>query len=175
MSNHSVTRRRTELGLRREEWDLLVKLPGRVVVAATSVRADPARRTVPEGLAGIDAIAAGRAAASRLVRDVVTAIYAEPDDDLPTTDGFADRAAGRTEVLAACRVATRLVAERAGRAEADAYRHWLVAIAARVCRAAPTNGLLGLGGRPIGPAERRFLAELEAAFDGSTGGAFDGG
>src|SRR5439155_14251425 len=94
MSNQSATRQRTEVPFRRAEWDLLVKLPGRVVVAATSAQADPARRTVAEGLAGIDAIAAGRASASRLVREIVAAIYDEPDDDRPVAEEFRNRGAG---------------------------------------------------------------------------------
>ncbi|OLB75017.1 MAG: hypothetical protein AUI14_22050 [Actinobacteria bacterium 13_2_20CM_2_71_6] len=166
MSNQSAIRPRTELPFRREEWDLLVKLPGRVVVAATSAEADRARRTVAEGLAGIDAIAAGRASASRLVRDVVAAIYDESDDDQPAAEEFRHREAGIAEVLASCRVAGRLLVERAGRVEADAYRNWLGAIATRVCHAARTGGVLGLGGQAVSPAERRFLADLAAAFDG---------
>jgi len=158
MSNQSGLRQRTELPFRRAEWELLVKLPGRVVVAATSAaHADPTRRTVAEGLAGIDAIAAGRASASRLVRDIVAAIYDEAG------------AAGeypQPEVLDACRTALRLLTERAGRVDADAYRHWLVAIAARVCRAARTGVTLGLGDQPISVAEREFLARLEAALTG---------
>jgi hypothetical protein len=162
MSNQPATGQRTELPFRRAEWDLLVKLPGRLVVAATSAQADPARRTVAEGLAGIDAIAAGRASASRLVRDVVAAIYDEPDDR-PAAEEFRDPAAGTAEVLADCRVAVRLLIERAGRMEADAYRHWLVAIATRVCHAARTGGVLGVAGAAISPAERTFLAGLAAA------------
>jgi hypothetical protein len=166
MSNQSAIRQRTALPFRRAEWDLLVKLPGRVVVAATSAQADSARHTVLEGLAGIDAIAAGRASASRLVRDVVAAIYQEPDDDRPVAEEFQDRAAGIADVLAGCRSAGRLLAERTGRTDADAYRYWLVAIATRVCHAARTGGLLGVGGAAVSPAERRFLAELSAALDG---------
>src|SRR2546423_4114324 len=124
MSNRPGTRQRTELPFRRVEWDLLVKLPGRVVVAATCAQPDDARRTVAEGLAGIDAIAAGRASASRLVRDIVAAIYDEPDD-AELTDRPLDIAGG----LADCRTAARLLTERAGRLETDAYRHWLGAIA----------------------------------------------
>src|SRR5437762_13482060 len=100
MSNQSATRQRTEVPFRRAEWELLVKLPGRVVVAATSAQADPPWRTVAEGLAGLDAIAAGRASASRLVRDVVTAIYAETQDDPPVAGNLRERT---TEVLAGCR------------------------------------------------------------------------
>jgi hypothetical protein len=167
MSNQSATRQRIELPFSREEWELLVKLPGRVVVAATSAQADSARRTVAEGLAGIDAIAAGRASASRLVRDVVAAIYAETeDDDQPVAEEFHDRPAGIADVLGACRAAGRLLVARTGREDSDAYRHWLEAIAARVCQAARTGGLLGLGVPLVSPAERQFLAELAGAFDG---------
>src|SRR2546421_4830045 len=166
MSNQSAVRPSTEVPYRRDEWELLVKLPGRVVVAATSAEADTARRTVVEGLAGIDAIAAGRASASRLVRDVVAAIYAENDEDRPTAEEFHDRAGGITDVLGACRQAGRLLAERAGREDRDAYRHWLESIAARVCRASRSGGLLGVGGPLVSIAEQRFLAELGAAFDG---------
>ena len=157
---------RTATPFTRAEWERLVTLPGRVVVAATSAQADSARHTVHEGLAGIDAIAAGRASASRLVREVVAAIYHEPDEDRPVAEEFQDRAAGIAAVLAECRDAGRLLAERAGRTDADAYRHWLVAIATRVCHAARSGGLLGFGGAAISPDERRFLAELEAALSG---------
>ncbi len=166
MSNQSATRQRTEMSFRRAEWDLLVKLPGRVVVAATSAQADTARRTVAEGLAGIDAIAAGRASASRLVRDIVGAIYDEPDEDRPVAEEFRDRGAGIADVLDGCRTAGQLLAERVGRMDADAYRFWLVAIATRVCRAARTGSTLGFGGEPVSPAERRFLTDLEAALAG---------
>ncbi len=93
----------------------------------------------------------------------MAAIYDEPDDDRPAAEQFAHRAAGIAGVLEACRFAAQLLAERAGRVDADAYRHWLVAIATRVCHAARTGGVLGLAGAAVSPAERRFLAELEAA------------
>lgn len=167
MSNQSATQQRTGLPFSRQEWDLLVRLPGRVVVAATSTQADPARRTVAEGLAGIDAIAAGRASASQLVRDVVAAIYAETEvDNEPVAKELPGRPAGTADVLEACRTAGRLLAERAGRADSDAYRHWLEAIAARVCRAAHGGGVTGLGAPLVSPVERQFLADLAAAFDG---------
>jgi len=155
------------LPFRRDEWALLVRLPGRVVVAATSAQPDTARRTVAEGLAGIDAIAAGRASVSRLVRDVVAAIYAETGaDEPPAAAEFHDPAGGVAAVLTGCREAARVLAERAGREDYDAYRHWLEAIAARVCQAARTGGVPGLGGQLVSPAEWRFLAALGAAFDG---------
>src|SRR5690348_17091564 len=109
MSNQSAIRQRTELPFSRDEWKLLVKLAGRVEVAAASAQGGPAGRPVAEGWAGIDAIAAGRASASRLVRDVVAAIYAETDDDRPVAEEFNDRPAGIADVLGACRAAGRLL------------------------------------------------------------------
>jgi hypothetical protein len=169
MSNQVVSNQpvspRTAWALPDSEWNLLVTLPGRVVIGATSAQPDRARRTVVEGLAGLDAIAAGRSSASRLVRDVVSAVYQEPDDR-PAAQEFTDRAAGIADVLAACRDADRLLRERVDRVEADAYRHWLLAIATRVCHAARTGGLLGIGGAALRPAERAFLADLTAALHG---------
>ncbi|MGW4466842.1 hypothetical protein [Micromonospora sp. NPDC004704] len=63
-----------------DEWKLLIRLPGRVLVAATSPQPASPRHAVLEGLAGLEGIAAGRAFDSDLVRAVVAAIYAEPDD-----------------------------------------------------------------------------------------------
>jgi hypothetical protein len=98
---------------------------------------------------------------------VVAAIYAETGDDEPSAaEEFHHRAGGIAGVLAGCREAARLLAARASREDCDAYRHWLEAIAARVCQAARTGGVLGLGGYLVSPAEQRFLAALGAAFDG---------
>jgi hypothetical protein len=161
MSNQVMSAQRT-WSLGHREWELLVTLPGRVVIAATSAQPDPARRTVAEGLAGLDAIAAGRSSASPLVRDVVSAVYHEPDD----RQGGPPDGTGAAEVMAACREAGRLLADRVDRTNAEAYRRWLLAIATRVCHAARTGGLRGVGGAALGPAERRFLADLTAALEG---------
>jgi hypothetical protein len=148
----------------RDEWELLVRLPGQVVVAATSAEADSPRRTVAEGLAGIEAIAAGRDSASGLVRDVVTTIYHETGTP-SAAEEYRDPASGIAGVLACCRRAAGVLAVRAGREDADAYRHWIEAIAARVCHASRGTDLLGFGGPPVSEAEWHFLAELAAAFD----------
>jgi len=166
MSHQPSPRHRTDTAFGCEEWDLLVALPGRVVIAATSAEPDAPRRTVAEGLAGIEAIAAGRASASPLVRDVVTSIYQETDGDPPAAEEFQDRVDGIAAVLDACRVAATVLASRTGREDADAYRHWIESIAVRVCRSARSGGVLGFGGSPVSAAEREFLAGLGAAFDG---------
>jgi hypothetical protein len=157
---------RTEMPFLREEWDLLVKLPGRLVVAATLAGTAPSRRTVAEGLAGIDAIAAGRSSVSRLVRDVVAAIYDEADEDRSAPTQVRDRRTAVAEVLIACRSAAALLADRVSRQDADAYQHWLEAIAARVCHAARAGALFGPPQRPQGDRERAFMAALSHAFEG---------
>jgi hypothetical protein len=148
------------------EWELLVRLPGRVLVAVVSAEPDGARQTVAEGLAGIEAIAAGRASPSRLVRDVVAAIYAERDDDAPVAEEFVDAWTGTASVLAECRAAARTLADRVPAPDAAAYRAWLATIAGTVCAAARSGGLFGLGGEPVSPAERRFLDDLAEALAG---------
>jgi len=148
------------------EWRLLVELPERVVIAATSAEPDGMRRTVDEGMAGDRAIEAGRHSDSPLVRRVAAELWTDDDAGAPrpTAVEFNDRARGVAEVLAACRRAADLLAARAARADADAYRDWIGDIAQQVCAAARSGGFLGFGGEPISTAERRFLADLTAAF-----------
>ncbi len=150
----------------RAEWHLLVRLPGQVVVAATSAEADSPRRTVAEGLAGIDAIAAGLQSPSPFVRRVVAMIYAEHDDGAPTATEFDDRAAGLADVLATCRRAAAMLAERCPAGDRAAYADWLLSIADRVCSASRSGGVLGIGGARVSDAERRFQDDLGRALGG---------
>lgn len=145
------------------EWRLLTRLPARVVVAATSAEPDSPRRTVAEGLAGLEAIAGGRVFDSDLVRAVAAAIYAESTDDTPAAEEFTDREAGVAEVLAGCREASEILAARADPADSAAYRQWVQSVAVRVCGASRTGGLLGVGGEQVSPAERAFLDNLATA------------
>jgi hypothetical protein len=137
------------------EWDLLVRLPGRVLVAATSAERDSARRTVAECLAGVDAIAAGRSSHIPLLQEIVAAIYSEQVGDHDPLE-FADPRSGIASVLADCRAAARTLERRVLNADATAYRDWLVDIAVSVCSAARP-------GSRVTPAERRFLADLALA------------
>lgn len=155
----------------RAEWDLLVKLPGKVVIAATSAEADSPARTVAEGLAGLDAIAAGRSSDNPLVRRVVATIYtepdtAEPDEGVATAEEFVDRAAGLAGVLDACRVAAGVLARRAEPDDRRAYQAWIFSIADRVCGVSRSGGVLGIGGVAVSPAEREFLADVTVALGG---------
>jgi hypothetical protein len=141
------------------EWDLLVRLPGRVIVTATSGETDNPRRTVAEGLAGLEAVAAGRSFDSDLVRGVVAAIYAERLGDPAADKGRP----GPPDLLDACREATRILGRRADPADSAAYRQWIQSIAARVCAASRSADALGMGGEQQTADERDFLAGLGRA------------
>ncbi|QLQ39147.1 hypothetical protein [Micromonospora robiginosa] len=134
------------------EWDLLTDLPGRVLVAAASPGPGRPHRGVTAGLAGLDAVAAGRAFDSDLIRAVVTAIYARHD-------GAAERGERLTDLvdlLAAARATVRVLRRRADPADSAAYRQWVESVAARVCHAGQTSP---------SPADRRFLERLGGALD----------
>ncbi|RKN43623.1 hypothetical protein D7223_21265 [Micromonospora endolithica] len=132
------------------EWDLLTSLPGRVVVAATSAGPGRPTRGVAAGVAGLDAVAAGRSSDSDLVRAVVATVYAR-DDAAPPVERLADL----VDLLAACRAAVRVLGRRADPADSAAYRQWVQSVAARVCQAPPAGS--------ISPADRRLLDRLGTA------------
>ncbi|KOX05814.1 hypothetical protein ADK66_24500 [Micromonospora sp. NRRL B-16802] len=136
------------------EWDLLTGLPGRVLVAATAPGPGRPERGVQAGLAGLDAVAAGRGFDSDLVRAVVAAIYARHDGAPAPTERLTDM----VDLLAACRAAVRVLQRRADPADSAAYRQWVQSVAGRVCRAAPAPD-----GVAASPADRRFLDRLGGA------------
>ncbi|WBB77634.1 hypothetical protein O7606_15255 [Micromonospora sp. WMMD882] len=151
------------------EWDLLTRLPGRIVVAATTPVPGRLPRGVVAGLAGLEAVAAGRAFDSDLVRAVVAAIYARHDES--STPSTAARRIRRVrvrpsrsgpgqvdpvDVLTDCRTATRVLRRRADPADSAAYRQWAQSIAVRTCRAEA-------GSAAATPVDQRFLDGLVGA------------
>ncbi|SCL36597.1 hypothetical protein GA0074692_4393 [Micromonospora pallida] len=141
------------------EWELLTGLPGRVVVVATAPAPGRPVRGVAAGLAGLEAVAAGRAFDSDLVRAVVAAIYARHDESTgPDRSGRGRRRRGTVptdpvDLLTDCRTAARVLRRRADPADSAAYRQWVQSVAARVCREAP-------GGPALSPTDQRFLDRL---------------
>lgn len=147
-----------------EQWRLVTRLPAEVMIATIGLQDDGPRRTVAEGLAGLDAIAAGRSSDSDLVRAVVAAIYSEPEEDGPQpAPAGGEPDTGRSAVLAGCRRVAGILRAGADPADAAAYRHWVEQVAVRVTGAARSGGVLGLGGEATSPAEREFLADLAVA------------
>ncbi|PZG15560.1 hypothetical protein C1I95_19345 [Micromonospora craterilacus] len=137
------------------EWELLTDLPGRVIVAAAQPGPGRPQRGVAAGLAGLDAVAAGRAFDSDLIRAVVAAIYARHDGAPSPAAQLTDL----VEVLSACRAVVRVLDRRADPADSAAYRQWVQSVAARVCRAAPAV----LPDGALAPADRRLLDRLGGA------------
>lgn len=147
-------------GFAAHEWRLITQLPAEVMVTTVATQAAGGPRyTVAEGLAGLDAIAAGRVSDSDLVRGVVAAIYAEPE---PETDRPCV-AADRNQVLADCRRVAEILRAGADPADAAAYCHWVQQVAVRVCRAARSGGVFGFSGERIGAPQQAFLDDLATA------------
>jgi hypothetical protein len=163
-------------GFTAHQWRLVTKLPAEIMIATIAIQDDgpprhgdasvarKQRHTVGEGLAGLDAIAAGRSSDSDLVRAVVAAIYAEPEDDRPQEPTHRDTPpTQRDQVLADCRRVVEILRVSADPADGAAYRHWVQQVAVRVCAAARSGGVLGIAGEAIGTPARGFLDELGAA------------
>ncbi|MPZ27191.1 MAG: hypothetical protein GEV12_12465 [Micromonosporaceae bacterium] len=150
-------------GFATDKWRLLTQLPAEIMIATIALREGGSRRTVAEGLAGLDAIAAGRGSDSDLVRAVVAAIYSEPEDDRPEPAAPPDGPpARRSGVLAECRRVADVL-RGADPADAAAYRHWIQQVAVRVFGASRSGGVLGLSGETVPPVEREFLDDLATA------------
>lgn len=161
----------TDLGFSDDEWGLLVGLPQAVLLAASIVEHDSARRTVAENAAGMAAIADARLSTSPLVVAVAGEVVSRLGDpgegeelavlpeELPV---FApdDPEALIADVLDRARAAAALLAERSEENEAGAYKHWLVTIADEVVNAVSSGGVLGIGATAISDAERSFRDEL---------------
>jgi hypothetical protein len=154
----------TEFGFSDDEWGLLVGLPQSVLTAATAAESDNSRRTTTETGAGLDAVSAGRESASPLVAAVAGEVVSrvgdpEAGEELPVIEPD-DPKAMIADVLERARTASILLASKVHEGEAGAYKHWLVEIAEQVVSAAPSGGLLGLGGEIVSDAERRFRDDL---------------
>lgn len=157
-----------------EEWSLLVGLPQSVLSAASVVERNSMRRTMAEGEAGLDAIADGRQSGNALVEavasELVFRVGGDPElgEEPPVVVVPHDSDTYVSETLSRARQATDLIAAKVGSSvlnegDAGAYRHWLVTIAEQVVEAAPSGGLLGIGGEQVSPAEGQFVHQLVTA------------
>lgn len=157
------------LGFSDEEWGLLTGLPLAVLTAASAAESDGTRRTLAESAAGLEAIAAGREGASSLVaavsQEVVTrAGDPEAGEELPVLSP-PDPEAYIADVLDRATATAALLRDKVDEGDAGAYRHWLVNIAEQVVTAAPSGGMLGIGGDLITEPERRFRDALAKALE----------
>ncbi|BCB88957.1 hypothetical protein [Phytohabitans suffuscus] len=155
------------LGFSDEEWGLLTGLPLAVLTAASAAESDGTRRTLAESAAGLEAVAGGREGASPLVTAVAQEVVSragdpEAGEELPLV-APQDPEAYIADVLHRSGAAAALLRDRVDEGEAGAYAHWLVGIAEQVVTAAPSGGMLGIGGDRVTEPERRFRDELSKA------------
>jgi hypothetical protein len=154
----------TEFGFSDDEWGLLVGLPQAVLTAASAAESDNARRTMAENAAGLEELAAGRESPSPLVAAVARELVSrvgdpEVGEQLPVIEPDDPRGM-IAEVLNRAGIVSILLANKIDEGEAGAYKHWLLNIAEQVVGAAPSGGVLGLGGDLVSDSERRFRDEL---------------
>ncbi|GAA4454287.1 hypothetical protein GCM10023170_045680 [Phytohabitans houttuyneae] len=155
------------LGFSDEEWGLLTGLPLAVLTAASAAESDGTRRTLAEGAAGLEAVSAGREGASPLVTLVAQEVVSragdpEAGEELPLISPE-DPEAYTADVLGRATQAAALLRGKVDEGEAGAYGHWLVSIAEQVVTAAPSGGMLGIGGDLVTEPERRFRDALAKA------------
>ncbi len=148
------------LSFDRDEWEMIVTLPRRVLMAAVAAAPAEGRRAA-EGIAGIEAIASGLASASPLVREVVGSIYTESYHQAGSkhAEPPGEGDSGIVQTLAACRYASEVLGTRSNPDDATAYRDWLRHIAAVVTGVAQGVAAPAPTGR-VGLAESRFLYAL---------------
>ncbi|MGE5830118.1 MAG: hypothetical protein ACM30G_17415, partial [Micromonosporaceae bacterium] len=95
-----------------------------------------------------------------LGRDLVVD-FEQPD---PGVIDFRDKEAGITRVLERVKAANELLTAVADRADAAAYREWLLGVTDVVIRAARTGDVFGIGGVLVTELEWRFRDELVQVF-----------
>jgi hypothetical protein len=146
------------------EWELIVTLPRWVVAAASAAQQDLAYRTNHEIEQGFVATASGRETGNAFVTEVAAETLKVFDSrTVVGAADFDDRKAGIDAVLEKVAAVVALLAEKADRADAKAYRRWLVGIADVVITAARSNDILGFGGQLVTKAEQSFRDRLVLA------------
>ena len=159
----------SKLGFTDAEWGLLVGLPQSVLTAASAATPDSARKTRAETEAGIAKIADARVSASPLVVALAVAAVSRAGDpelgeQAPVIEP-SDPVAYAGDVLNRAVEANALLAAKAGPADAETYKHWLVGIAESVVGAPPAGASHGVGPgvQPVTDPEREFRDALAKA------------
>jgi hypothetical protein len=157
----------TKADFTNDEWDRLVRLPRLVVAAASAAQRDLAYRTNIEVEAGLVASAKGRDSRNAFLAEVAAESLRVFDDRSTVRSvDFTDQETGIAAVLELVRAVNEILAAKAAPADARTYRRWLLAITDIVIAAARSGGFLGLFGRRVTEAERRFRDRLAATLQG---------
>jgi hypothetical protein len=152
-----------------EVWREVLGAP--MVAAFAVTAADPGGLVgaVQEGAAAASAMARARreAADGSLVAEILAA-YETAEGRRALREGIRELARGKKPAEATEAAVTRLgalaraVAEAVPE-EAPSFRRWLRDVATQVAEAGTEGGFLGFGGEKVSEAERRTLAEIDAA------------
>lgn len=149
-----------------EEWTLLLKTPALAGIAVVTV--------APSGPIGVFKelssmgkwiLGAGEnAPAGTLVAEIVEDIRAiaerkrpaPPDEKIPPAEL-------KTRVLANLKQAVAILSAKATPPDSEAYKQWILDVAANIARAAKEGTVFGFGGTPVSDAERDVLREIAEA------------
>ena len=153
-------------GFDAEEWELLLLSPW--TIATGIVQADPSgsggRRRELDALMDQIRMAQATEASSQLVRSVAIELVAGRGTPA-ATQGIVDSGSGdlRANVLARCGAVADVLDARASHQEAQAFKTWLLALAAAVAEAAREGGVLGIAGTRVSKDEQAMLADIAGA------------
>ncbi|MEO6462866.1 MAG: hypothetical protein ABIP29_07300 [Candidatus Eisenbacteria bacterium] len=149
-----------------EEWTLLLKTPALAGIAVVTVS--------PSGPIGVFKelssmgkwiLGAGEnAPAGTLVAVIVEDIRAiaerkqpaPPDEKIPPAEL-------KTRVLANLKQAVEILSAKATPTETEAYKQWILDVAANIAKAAKEGTVFGFGGTLVSDAERGVLREIAEA------------
>lgn len=150
------------LNFTESEWELLESAPMMAGLLVGNL-ADP-KGWVSELNAVFDAAEwSEHTSSSLLLRAVTERMVAREGEGIDLPAGLpASPAQARTHLIAGCRQAVKLVAQKLPQ-EAAAYRQWLLLLARKAAESTKEGGFLGMGGTLISAEERTALHELETA------------
>lgn len=161
----------THLDYTDSEWKALLDLPRLAAFGAMAVdRGDPiaSTRELFAAMHQMGILANATYADNPLIQAIVAEITAGGDDalgadvDWRPDSGEVLGAALVDQVHDTARRARAILDEQSADIEATEYAEWVLGIARAACEAAG-DGLFGLGGNRLAPAERQFIADLAAA------------
>jgi hypothetical protein len=142
-----------------EERNLLVRLPRWVAGAAAAAHPENAGRTRQKVDQGFLAVGNGRRSDSPLVAEIAAATLKIYDED-PKASGIDPTTSEGAELTVQYALtAVTILRTKAERAEASAYRRWLIGIVDNVVTGV-RHAVLGYGGVEVHPKEREFRERL---------------
>ena len=149
-----------------EEWTLLLKAPAMTGIAVVTV--------APSGPIGVFRelssmgkwiLGAGEnAPAGTLIAALIEDIRAIAERKIPAPkDERIPAAEFKPRLLESLRETVALLAAKATPTEAEAYKQWVLDVAANIAKAAKEGTVLGFGGTLVSDAERDVLREIAEA------------